>query len=265
VPPSDDLQFSTVEPAPGSGPAAAPTCAACRQPITDLYYAVGDKLICPACRERYAAAREGGSRVGRLLKATIFGIGAGILGALIWWGVRRATGYEIGLIAIVVGFLVGGAVRAGSGGRGGRAYQLLALVLAYFAIALNYAPEVFTGLRQVYEKQRTTHASTKEPSAASSQPAASADSSDEAPVPHAHGPVSAGKMILAVAVLATLLAAAVLSAPVIVGMHNVIGLLIMGFALWEAWKINARARVPFAGPYSLAQGAGGGPGAGAMP
>ena len=53
------------------------------------------------------------------------------------------TGYEIGLIAIQVGFLVGGAVRAGSEGRGGRGYQVLAVLLIYISICANYMPDIY--------------------------------------------------------------------------------------------------------------------------
>ena len=50
----------------------------------------------------------------------------------------KATGYEIGLVAIVVGLLVGGAVRKGSGARGGWFYQLMAVALTYAAISGSY-------------------------------------------------------------------------------------------------------------------------------
>lgn len=261
VPPSDDLQFSTVEPAAGSGPASAPACAACRQPINDVYYAVGDKLICPACRERYAAAQQGGSRIGRLLKATVFGVGAGIVGALVWWGVRRLTGSDFGIIAVAVGFIVGGAVRAGSGARGGFGYQMIALALTYLSIALTFTPDVFTLLRQSFHDHHDVHATNAGGSAATS-PATTSESDADSTRP---ARLTGGKLIIAVLLVIARVAAAILVAPVVIGLNQPIVLLIFGFALWEAWKINARARVPFAGPYSLAQGTGGGPGAGAMP
>jgi hypothetical protein len=34
-------------------------------------------------------------------------------------------------------------------------------------------------------------------------------------------------------------------------MSNVIGLLIIGFALWEAWKLNAHRPLPISGPYQI--------------
>ena len=43
-----------------------------------------------------------------------------------------------------------------------------------------------------------------------------------------------------------------LAAPFLVGAQNIIGLLIIGFALFEAWKINKRVPVRIAGPFQLA-------------
>ena len=37
--------------------------------------------------------------------------------------------------------------------------------------------------------------------------------------------------------------------PFLGGSKNAIGLLIIGFALWEAWKFNARRPLPITGPY----------------
>src|SRR2546422_2854982 len=56
------------------------------------------------------------------------------LGAGLYFGIEAATGYELGLVAVVVGLMVGGAVRKGSNGRGGWRYQALAMFLTYCAV-----------------------------------------------------------------------------------------------------------------------------------
>jgi hypothetical protein len=43
-----------------------------------------------------------------------------------------------------------------------------------------------------------------------------------------------------------------LALPIIVGVKSPIGLLIVGIALYEAWKINKRPRVQLTGPYAVA-------------
>src|SRR6266566_11816 len=64
-------------------------------------------------------------------------LGGAVVGAAVYFGIAALTGYEFGLVAIVVGLLVGGAVRKGSNGRGGRRYQLLAVFLTYTAVVVT--------------------------------------------------------------------------------------------------------------------------------
>ena len=224
----DELQFDRVEAAPpaaGLGEAVTPdvshpstaplgvtACAACGEPITDAYYEGNGKIVCPRCRDAVLASHAGGSGIARLLKATVFGIGAGIVGAAIWYGVRAGTGYEVGLIAILVGILVGGAIKAGSQGRGGIGYQLLAVVLTYLSIAANYVPDIVSALRSEGEI--------------------------------GGNPIA---LVIITAVMAV-------SAPFLGGIKNIIGLLIIGFALYQAWVINKPNRIAFNGPYRLAPG-----------
>jgi hypothetical protein len=148
--------------------------------------------------------------VARLGKAALFGAGAALVGAVIWYGIRRATDYELGLIAVVVGLMVGGAVRAGSGGRGGAGYQLLAVLLTYLGICANYAPDVYGALVE-------------------------------------RGDSGASLIINTVYFTVQF--------PFLAGFENIIGILIIGFALWEAWKINTAQARDLAGPYAI----GGGP------
>lgn len=232
-----------------------PTCVTCHRPIASTYFAVGDKLVCPDCRDRYATASAGGSRFGRLARATVFGIAGGVLGALIWFAVRRISGYEVGLIAIVVGLLVGGAVRAGSRGRGGRGYQILAVVLTYFAIAANYMPDLFEAMYKQYQQNHATAAQKAPPS--DNSPSGTSSNSPQAPngtAGQGSKPVGPLVAVLFLLLLVVIVFALALAAPFLAGLHNLIGLFIIGFALWEAWKINARRRVTFAGPYSLGTG-----------
>jgi hypothetical protein len=149
-PEHNELQFDQAEFAAGSDAAhqtAATTCTACKLPIQDAYYETGGKIVCEPCRGRLEAAFYRGSRAKRALKAFVFGcVGAGI-GAVIYYGITQLTGLNIGLVAIVVGLLVGGAVKAGSGNRGGRFYQFLAVFLTYSAIAAMYIPDMIGVIR----------------------------------------------------------------------------------------------------------------------
>ena len=42
--------------------------------------------------------------------------------------------------------------------------------------------------------------------------------------------------------------------PITLNLSSPIGLLIIGFALWEAFKINRKARVNITGPHEVGQG-----------
>ncbi len=129
-----ELQFEEAEPT--SPTSSGATCAACKRPIDDVYYEINGKIVCASCSQQIQAAFRGGSGLGRLIAASVFGLAAAVLGAAVYYGVVRATGLNIGYVAVFVGFLVGGAVRKGSGNRGGMFYQFLALGLSYLAIGL---------------------------------------------------------------------------------------------------------------------------------
>ena len=129
-----ELQFDQAELAtPTTG---GPSCDACKRPIHDAYYEINGKVLCTSCRHQIEASWRGGSGLARFFKAVVLGTGAAIAGAALYYIVQRVTGWNIGLVAIVVGFMVGGAVRKGTGNRGGMLYQFLSLFLTYIAIGL---------------------------------------------------------------------------------------------------------------------------------
>ena len=82
---------------------------------------------------------------GPFVMALLFGLGAGIAGAIIYYAVIAITNFEIGIVAILIGYMVGYAVRKGAGGRGGRRFQVLAVALTYIAVGLAYTPIAMKG------------------------------------------------------------------------------------------------------------------------
>jgi hypothetical protein len=81
----------------------------------------------------------------KLIAAVVAGLIASLIGAAVWAGITFSTGYQIGLVAIGVGFLCGFAVRlAGQGsepifGVIGAGFALLGCVLGNFLSAVAYA------------------------------------------------------------------------------------------------------------------------------
>lgn len=209
----DAPRFDRADFASTDAPTQAP-CVACGKPLPGSYFEVNGKIVCPACHELLAVRFEGGSGAGRFLKATALGLLGGAVGSAIWIGVRTATGWEIGIVAIVVGLLVGNAVRMGSGDRGGLAYQLLAVGITYAAITSTYVPIIIEAIRENGGGD---------------------------------GAGSLAGYVIAWTVILCLAAAA----PFLAGFQNVIGILIIGFALYEAWRRNRRVAFVITGPYAL--------------
>ena len=229
---SSPLQFDRVE--VEAGAAAATICSTCSKPIIQSYYEANGQLICSECRESLSEGAMG-SRPGRISRAFIAGLAVAVLGAVVWWGVRRLTGYEVGLISIAIGFGVGKAVRWGSRNRGGWAYQLIAILLTYASVAGNYTPDV---LSEFYKAEAAQETST----AAQGQKVVAASTT---PTPEQS---FSGVSFVILSVLAFFIAAAV---PFMAGAQNIIGILIIAFGLYEAWKINKRVDLVITGPYSV--------------
>lgn len=191
--------------------AAAVTCSQCQQVVADQYYEAGGRTLCERCRRQIETDLTSGTPVGRFVRAAVLGSAAGVAGSIVWYAIRKMSNSEWGLIAILVGWMVGTAVRLGARGRGGWLYQLLAVALTYISIAGNYFPDAFDALGQ----------------------------------PPADGEVMPGPVR---AIAAALLA---LAAPFLGGFENIIGLLIIGFGLYQAWQMNKRVELRFNGPFRV--------------
>jgi len=233
-----DLQFDRAEPTSSSQPASS--CSVCQQPLRDSYYEVNGKVVCSDCRGRLGMHVAGGSFVNALL----LGLGAAVLGAGLYFGIELLTGYEFGLVAVVVGFLVGTAVRKGSRGAGGWRYQTLAIALTYLSVVSTDGSLI---VREVIRESRQQVDSLQVPSVDSPVP-------QPAPaIPTEQGQQStaansAQSPVVAILVLLGILVAA----PVMIGLSSPLHLVIVGIALYEAWKLNRAPAFKISGPYRLA-------------
>jgi hypothetical protein len=234
------LQFDRAEFQEGT---ADMTCAFCQQPILGSYFQINEATGCEACRYKIeAAAADPGSGIGRFARAAGAGLATAIGGAVLYYAISALTGYEFGLIAIVVGVAVGRAVRWGSKGRGGWRYQALAMSLTYFAIVATYIPPIIKAIREQPAETAATSTTGAASPAASSAPAA--------PAPAAEGadrPLSFGGVLLAF----TLLLAFACAAPFLGGVQNIMGIIIIGIGIYEAWKTNRRVPLVVSGPHAI--------------
>jgi hypothetical protein len=233
-PKSPELQFDREEyDQAKSGP---PACCSCAQPIRDAYWDMNGEVVCGVCRESVEQAVLGGSGASRFFRAAAYGTAAAAVGSAIYYAVLALTGYEVGLVAIVVGLLVGGAVRRGSNGRGGWLYQGLAMFLTYSAIVTTYMPYVYKAIQE-----------------------APAQSAETAPAPEGAPPPvgepdfdpSGWPAPLRLLVGLAILFAIAFVGPFLGGLEDILGLLIIGIGLFEAWKLNQRFELRISGPHLI--------------
>ena len=203
------------------------------------YFEADQGVICANCEARIATTRSAEDS-GNFARAFLFGISSAALGAVIYFGVLAATGREFTAVVLLVGFIVGKAVRIGSRSRGGRRFQWLALSLTYLAIAATYVPFVMKGFAPA------TSASAIELLPATTNGGVFLVSNPIAVAP-APAPASLGKAAFDYSGLLLLAAAA----PVLEGMRSVLTLLLIAAAMFQAWRMNRRTPVTITGPYRV--------------
>jgi hypothetical protein len=71
------------------------------------------------------------------INAALGGVVGGALGAVVWWGFTVVTRVSFGLVAVVIGFLVGKGIVMASGGK--RAVNLQVMSMAIAAVAYGFA------------------------------------------------------------------------------------------------------------------------------
>lgn len=230
------LQFDTVI-APGASEAGAPpegvTCRVCGRTLADEYFDVNGQSVCDGCRAELTRLGETPRGWGVLARALGFGIGAAILGAIVYYAVIAITEFEIGIVAIAIGYMVGYGIRIGTRGRGGRRFQVMAVVLTYWAVGLAYTPLLFQAVRQRQEPAQT-----------------------EAGVPAADGgDATAGPEEINLAIALSMLVGLSFALPVMAILGSMPGGLItaaiIAFGMQQAWGMTAAPRLEITGPYEV--------------
>jgi hypothetical protein len=145
--------------------------------------------------------------------------------------------------------MVGMAVRWGAFRRGGHFYQLLAVVLTYFAIASTYVPDILQGMHQARANAQA------EGGTPGHDQGKASDGSDENSFKSGEaeasrqGTVAATEQETPLWIDATVAFAFALTAPFLMGTSNIIGWIIIAFGLMQAWRLNGRMPIQIAGPF----------------
>ncbi|HXX92220.1 MAG TPA: hypothetical protein VEN81_01215 [Planctomycetota bacterium] len=240
------LQFDKAEPREPSAPGGV-SCLACKKPVLDAYFTLNARILCPACKSLLETHQASGSSAGRVLKAFLFGLGAALIGTLIFALMLQKHVY-IALVAILVGFLVGKAVRAGSGGRGGRGYQVMAVLLTYSSIVSGYIPTILEGVKQ--HSPRSTAPAAK-PGENPGAPGEAPPSAVQSPGKPTDGTQEFKPGCFNVVVALLVLFAIACASPWLAGFENVLGWIIIAVALIEALRLTRAMPLAFNGPFRV--------------
>jgi hypothetical protein len=214
-------QFATAE---YSTPPGAAACKACGKSITGAYYRANGVPVCGSCAQRIKDQAPVDSH-SAFVRGICFGIGGAILGLALYAGFALATGWIVGFVSLAVGYIVGRAIVFGSGGAGGRRYQVAAVLLTYIAVSMAAVPiAISQQMKQKSAQQRAAQAG--DPTTAA-KPRMS--------------PLKALGVLTLVGLASPFLD---LSNP----MHGVIGLIILVVGLRIAWRLTAGRAVSIVGP-----------------
>jgi hypothetical protein len=253
-------QFGTAEYAGSPG---TDHCQFCHQPITGTYYRVNEALSCPACAEK-ARAELARDTHAAYVRALLFGIGAAIVGMILYATFTIATGIIIGYASLAVGWVVGTAMMKGSSGVGGRRYQIAAALLTYAAVSMAEVPiQIHYAMthKHAQKQQSAAPESPNQPSTnASNDPSSSGSGSDDeferqeqkANPNYRPAPPSRAALLGKLALLG-------IASPFMElweggpGIGWIIGIVILAVGIRIAWRITAGRPLQIYGPFENSQ------------
>ena len=122
-----DVNESTTTP-------TAARCGRCQAALSETErVAAGDRVFCRTCYDILKLQlRTGVAAMSQDINYPFAAIGAilgGVVGALAWWGFTVLTGIGFGLVAVVIGFLVGHGTLLLAGGKRSFGLQMLAVTV----------------------------------------------------------------------------------------------------------------------------------------
>jgi hypothetical protein len=205
-------------------------CARCQQPLPGAYYRINGDLACESCAAQATPQQLKDSHAA-YSRAILYGVGAAIVGMILYALFEIVTGIIIGYIAIGVGYLVGKAMKLGSKGRGGRRYQIAAAILTYASVSVAAVPVgIHSYLKTKHEKAAQTASVSVTPDGAATQRPFPGDAPLQKPVPMSFG--GALLMLLGLGLASPFL-------ELTEGVGGFIGLFILFIGIRAAWSLTS--------------------------
>jgi hypothetical protein len=207
-------------------------------------------MVCGSCADRVKRELPQDSHAA-FVRGLFFGLG-GFLAAFIAYSAVGILlqGWTIGYLSLAVGWLIGKAMMVGSGGVGGRRYQLIAVLLTYAAVSIAAIPVALATMKS--ESAPPVHTNSQGSSSSSSEPQSA---EQQAPAPDSNGQEHHAGFMGAIGTLALI----GLASPFYGlqdGFNGVLMLIILFVGMRFAWRMTAgRASVAINGPFELSKSA----------
>lgn len=224
-------------------PPPAEACRFCERGLAGEYFRVAGHLACSTCAENASALVPPDTHKA-YSKALLHGAAAAVAGCIGYALFGILTGITLGYAAIGVGWLIGKAMRRGSGGLGGRRYQVTAALLTYAAVAVAFVPMAMHDM----SGERQGQLAAERP--AQQTEAHQADRAEQKASQQTGKPASAEPSVLLAMVM--LLGVGLIS-PFLFLTSSVgsglLNLFILALGVRTAWQMSAGGRVLVEGPY----------------
>ncbi len=96
-----------------------------------------NSIICANCAESIERELQAETENPNVIVAVLAGLAAAVVGTLVWYGVVVITNYQVGFIAVGVGWLIAMAVVLGSGRKRGPALQAISVAITLAALVVS--------------------------------------------------------------------------------------------------------------------------------
>lgn len=236
-------QFGTAE---YIGTPGSDRCRFCQQPIAGSYYRLNGAMACRACTEKAQSELPKDSHAD-YTRALLYGIGAAIVGLIVYATFEIQTGIIIGYLSLAVGWMIGKAMMKGSNGRGGRRYQITAALLTYAAVSMAAIP---IWIHFAGSQKHAHHAAQQQQQTGDEQ---NQQENETGQTQSAAKPrVNMGKAYLQLAFLGLASPFLELADP----FHGAIGLFILFIGIRIAWQTTRETSPAIDGPFASSQPSG---------
>jgi hypothetical protein len=245
--PNTPPQFSTAE---YPGQPGTDRCKFCNQTIMGSYFRVNSAMACSACADQVRRKIPQDSHAA-FTRGLLFGVGGAILGLILYAAFGIITGLMIGYVSLAVGYIVGKAIKMGSGGIGGRRYQIAAVVLTYAAVSIAAIPIYISQAAKEHKAGRVEQSQTVPGS--SEKGAMNVSPAPQPAPPSTNRPPNLVAALIGLALIGLASPFLELQDP----LHGLIGLVILFVGIQIAWKLTAGISLQILGPFKLSAPTGG--------